>query len=86
MHNSKIPKSLADTPNETNHTIQVLDPLDAACPLVIPLQLHDSTSYSDVCSPSMSEYENKDIAKIYLVTEEPFWEPSTEGIKKKRLL
>ena len=44
--------------------------------LIIPLQLSGVTSYIDVYSPSIAEYENEDIPKIHLISEEPPWDPS----------
>ena len=45
--------------------------------LIILHQLSSVTSYFDVHSPSITDYEDKDISKIHLAVEEPPWDPST---------
>ena len=71
VHVSEVPKFLAESPSETIHAIELVDPFDAAHPLIIPLQLSGVTSYFDWYSLSVREYENEDTA------EEPPWDPST---------
>ena len=61
---SEVPKFLPETPSETTHAIELVDPFDTAHPLIILLQLSRVTSYFDVYSPSITEYENEDIPKI----------------------
>ena len=73
---SEVPKFLAETPSETTHAIELVDIFDAAHPLIIPLQLSGVTSYFDMYSTSVTEYENDDILKIHLTAEEPPWDPS----------
>ena len=74
---SEAPKFVADNPNETTHAIELVDPFDAAHSLIIPSQLSGVTSYFDVYSPSVTEYEIDDNPKIHLTAEEPLWDPST---------
>ena len=78
VHISEVPKFLAGSPNVTTHAIQLLDLFDAAYTLLILLQLCSATSYYDVYSPSISEYEDEDIPKIHLFDEKPLWDPSTK--------
>ena len=73
---SEVPKFLAETQSETVHATKLVDPLEAAHPLIILLQLSGVTSYFDVYSPSVAEYEN-DITMFYITAEEPPWDPST---------
>ena len=82
MQISEVPKILADNPSETTHAIELVNPFDAAHPLSIPLQLSSVTSYFDVYYPSVTEYENDDIPKIYLTAEEPP-DPSTNEYSER---
>ena len=68
---NKVPKFLADTPSETTHAIDLVNPFGATHLLIIPLKLSGITSYFDVYSPSIAEYEDEDIPKIHLTAEEP---------------
>ena len=72
VHISEVPKFLAKTPNETTHAIELVDPFDTAS-----LHLSGVTSYFEVFSPSIADYEDEDIPKIHLTVEEPPWDPST---------
>ena len=73
---SEVPKFLAESPSETTHAIELVNPFDAAHLLIIPLQLSSVTSYFDMYFPSVAEYENEDIPKIHLTVEESPWDPS----------
>ena len=53
MQISEVSKFLAQNPSETTHAIELVDPLDAAHPLIIPHQLSGVTSYFDVYYPSV---------------------------------
>ena len=66
VHISEVPKSLAESPSENIHTIELIDPSNAAHLLIIPLQLSSVTSYFDVYSLSITKYENKDIPMIHV--------------------
>ena len=66
VHISKVLKFLADSPNETTHTIQLIDPFNTAHSLIIAPQLSGETSNFEVYSPSVAKYENEDIPKMYL--------------------
>ena len=68
---SEVPKFLAESPSVTYHAIELTRPFNAAHPLIIPFQLISVTSYFNVYSPSMAEYENEDIPNIRLTAEEP---------------
>ena len=48
LHISEVPKFLAETPNETTHAIELVNPFNAAHLLIILLQLSGVTSYFDV--------------------------------------
>ena len=76
VHISQVPKFLAETPNETTHAIELVHPFNATHPLIILPQLSSFTSYFDVYSPSIADYEDEDIPKIHLTVEEPPWDPS----------
>ena len=41
------------------------------------------TSYFDLYSPSVAEYEDEDIPKIHLTAEEPPWDPSTSEYSER---
>ena len=73
MQISEVPKFLIDNSCETKttHAIALLDPFDATHPLIILLQMKRVTSYFDVNSPSVAEYENDEIPKIHLTAEKP---------------
>ena len=43
------------------------------------------TTYFDVYSPSVTEYENEDIPKINLTSEEPPWDPSTKEYSEQEI-
>ena len=73
---NEVPKFLVETPSETTHAIELVDPFDTSHLLIILLQLRSVTSYFDVFSPSIADYENEDIPKIHLTAEEPPWDPS----------
>ena len=61
---------LADHLSETNHAMQLVDPLNAAHLIIISLQLQGVASYFDVHSPSIAEQNNQEIPKIPLTAEE----------------
>ena len=42
---SELPKFLAEDPDDSTHSLQVVDPLDDSSPLFIPLSLTGVTSY-----------------------------------------
>ena len=77
MHISEVAKFLAETPNETTHSIELINPLDTTNPLIIPLKLSSVTRYFDVFPPSIAELEDENFPQIYLTAEEPHWAPST---------
>ena len=56
----------------------MIDHFNAAHPVIIILQLNGVTSYFNVYSPSIAEYENEETPKIHITAEEPPWEPSTK--------
>ena len=74
---SEVSKILAENPSETTHAKELVNPFDAAHPLIILLQLSRVTSVFDVYSPSKVEFEFDDIPNIHLTAEEPPWDPST---------
>ena len=57
---------LAKNPSEITHAIELVNPFNAVYPLIILLPLSRVTSYFDVYSLSVAEYENDVIPKIYL--------------------
>ena len=61
MHISEVPKFLAETPSETTHAIELVDPFDATHLIIILLHLSCVISYFDVFPPSVIEYEDEDI-------------------------
>ena len=74
---SEVPKFLAESPSKTTHALELVDPFNTAHLIIILLQLSSVTSYFDVYSPSVREYENEDIPKIHLTAEKNPWDPST---------
>ena len=74
---SEVPKFLDENPSETIHAIELVNPFNAAAPLIILLQLRGVTSYFDAYSCSVAKYENDDIPKIHLSVEEPPRDAST---------
>ena len=78
VHINEVPKFLAESPSETTESpsetacaIELVNPFDATHSLIIMLQLNGVTSYFDLYSLSVAEYENEDIPKIHLTVEEP---------------
>ena len=82
MQISEVPKFLAENLNETN-TLELVDPFNATHSLIISLPFSRNTSYFDVYSPSVTEYENDNIPKIHLTAEEPPWDPSTNEYSER---
>ena len=41
------------------------------------------TTYFDVYTPSIAEYDNDDITKIHHIAEEPPWDPSTNKYSER---
>ena len=80
---SEVPKFLAENPSETTHAIELVGTLYATHPLIILLQLSGVTSYFDVYSPGVAEYENDDTPKIHLTAEETSWDPSINGYSER---
>ena len=75
--NEWSPKFFTETPNKKIHAIELVHPFHATNPLIILLKLSSITSYFDVYSPIIAEYEDEEIPKIHLTAEEPPWDPST---------
>ena len=55
VHISEVPKFLAESPSETTHAIELVNPFNVAHPLIIPLHLSGVTSDFDVYSLSVAE-------------------------------
>ena len=51
---SEVSKFVTETPSETTHAIELVNPFHATCLLIIPLKLSGITSYFDVYSPSIA--------------------------------
>ena len=83
VHIREVPKFFVKSLSVTTHAIELSDPFDAAHLLIILLQLIRVTSYFDVYSPSIAEFEKKDIPKIHFTAEEPPWDPSTNEYSEK---
>ena len=77
VHISEVPKFLAESPSETTHAIELVNSFNAAHQLVILLQLNSVTSYFDVYSLIVAEYEKGDIPKVHFTADEPPWDSST---------
>ena len=84
MQISGVPKFFAETAKETTHATELVDPFNAAHPLIIWLQLSGVTSYVDVYSPSIAEYKDENIPKIRLAAEEQPWDPSTSKYTEQK--
>ena len=78
VHTNEVPKFLADSPSVTTHENQLTDTFNAAHSLIILLKLSSLTSYFDVYSQSIADYENEEISKIHLTAKEPSWDLSRE--------
>ena len=85
MHINEVPKVLAESSSVTIHAIQVAYPFDAAYPLIIPLQLCSVTSYFDVYSLNIAEYENEDVLQIHLTAKKPPWDPLTNQYSEREI-
>ena len=83
VHISEVPKFFSETPSETTHAIELVDPFDTTHLLIILLQLSGISSYFYVYSPSIADYENEDIPKIHLTAEEPPWDSSTSEYSER---
>ena len=68
---NEVPKFLAETQSEWTHTIELVNPFEAAHLLIIQLKLSGVISYFDVYSPNITEYEDEEIPKIHLAVVEP---------------
>ena len=66
MHISEVLKFLAKRPNVTTHSIQLAYTFHATHSLIILVQLSIVTSYFDMNSPSVAEYEDEEILKFHL--------------------
>ena len=78
-------KFLAETPSESTHAIDLVNPFDAAHLLIILQKLSSIAIYFDMYSPSITEYEDEEIPKIHLTMEEPPWDPSTSEYSEQKL-
>ena len=83
VHINEFPKFLVEHPSETTHVIELVDPFNTAHPLIIPLQLSGVTSYFDVYSPSVAEYENEDIPKVHFTAEKLPCDSSTSEYSER---
>ena len=72
----EVPKFLAERPTVTTHAIELTDLIDASHSLIVPLQLSCMTSYFDVHSPSIAEYDS-------FHCWEPSRDPSTNEYSEK---
>ena len=77
---------LVDSPSVTSCAIQVIDPFGIAHTLIFELQLSSATNYFDMCSLSITEYENKEKPKVYLIVEKPPWDPSNKEFQNIKLV
>ena len=75
---NEVSKFLAVTSSETTHVIELVNSFDTIGLLIILLKLSGVTSYFDVYSPSIAEYEDEEFSKFHLTAEEPPWDPSTK--------
>ena len=83
LHISEVPKFLAESPGMTTNATELVNSFDAAHPLIIPLQLSGVTSFFDMYTPSIIEYENEDVPKIHLTAEEPPLDPSRKEYSER---
>ena len=58
----------------TTHAIALPDSFDTAYLFM---------TIFDLYSPSVAEYENQDVPKIYVTAEEPQWDPSTNEYSER---
>ena len=83
VYTSEVPKFFTETPSETTHAIELVNPFNAAHPLIILLQLSGVTSYFDVFPLNIAEYEDENIPKIHPTAEEPPWDSSTSNYSEQ---
>ena len=69
---NEVPKFLAETPSERTYAIELVDRFDDAHPLIILLKVSSVTSYFDVYSPSITEYENGRRATLGYINKQIF--------------
>ena len=69
----------------TNHALQLTEFFDAVHLLFVLLQFSSVTSYFDVYSLSIAEYENEMIAKILLTAEEPLQDLSKKVFLEREI-
>ena len=77
VHFNEVPKFLNDSTKETNHTIQVSDPLDAAHPIILQMQLKGVTNHFKLYLPSIAEFEEEDNPHFHLKEKVQPWYPLT---------
>ena len=86
VHINDVPKFLAETPSETTHAIELVNPFDATHSLIILLQLSSVTSYFDVYSPSVTDNEGEDISQRFISLQKShFGIHQQVNIQKERL-
>ena len=83
VHISEVPKFLPESPSETTHATELVDPFNAAHMLIILFQSSGVTRYFDVYILSEAEYENKGIPKIHLTAEKPPLDPFTSEYSER---
>ena len=83
VHISEVTKFLAENPSWTTHAIELVDLFDTTHPLIILPQFSIVTSYFDVYSPSIADYENEGIPKIHLTAKKELWDPSTSECSER---
>ena len=82
---NEVPKFLGKTPSKRTYAIELVDPFDTACLVIILLKLSGVTSYFDVYSPSITESENEEIPKIHLTAKSNLGIHQQVNTQNKRL-
>ena len=70
---SEVPKFLAETPSETNHGLELVNPFDAAHQLFITHKLSGVINYIDVYSPIIAEYKMKRFQRFISLWRSHLW-------------
>ncbi len=73
---NETPKRCVPNPDDSTHSIKVVDPLDPDATLHIPLILKGVISCFEVRRPTTVEFEDEDNPKLDMMYESPEWDPS----------
>ena len=82
---SEVPMFLSRRPDDTSHTLQVIDPMDDGSILIIILSLKGIYKFFPVYKPTIAEWENEDYhPHIQFPAEEPVGTLNIQAILSRR--